>query len=213
MKRIFYSAILLLLLLSACATSRQTAQSSPDFVHDPTAIGAIDEGVREGTAAGEDVEPAARRAGRAAGILAAVLGGPDSESVDDVIDRYRAARDATHTAIVAATATKAAIEGAQFGYDFDVQFAELLQIEGLDVTRPYVDEIVIRFQRAPEQATLEAIAKVLVGRQERAVTIQGGDECATSIYTGLAGLGVSYAKLDRDVTEPSTTIVYVRMRG
>ena len=50
------------------------------------------------------------RIGRVAGVLAAVFGGPERESLDDMIERYRITRDATIVTATAIGTTKGAIE-------------------------------------------------------------------------------------------------------
>src|SRR5436305_69952 len=135
------AAAALLLLLAACATTQRAKQPEVDQVTDPTIVGAIDQAAQQGTAEANEAAHASAGVARVTGGLAAIFGGPRRESLDDTIDRYRRTRDAVEATSAFIGAAHGAQEGAKRGLQFDTQFAELRQIEGLDVIRPYPDVI------------------------------------------------------------------------
>src|SRR3954451_1938125 len=111
--RHWFPALGIAVLLTACATTQPPApQLDPST--DPTIAGAE---------AGAEI---GLRIGRVAGVLAAVFGGPERESVDDMVDRYRMTRDAAVVTGALIGAAKGGAAGA------DLQFAELHKIEGLE---------------------------------------------------------------------------------
>ena len=212
MTRWFPVFALALLLLVGCSTSNPAAEPVPiDPVTDPTIVGAVDEAVLQGSIEAEEAVRTARRIGRVAGVLAAVFGGPQRESVDDTIDRYRRTRDAIVVTSALIGATKGAVEGAQRGYALDLQFAELHEIEGLEVFRPYPDQIDLYLASSPDSQTLEAIAAVFVGREERAIDIEAAGDAALDLRESLIGLGVPASSL-RAHRDNSLTEVVLRVR-
>jgi hypothetical protein len=146
-----------------------------------------------------------------AGVLAAVLGGPERESVDDTIDRYRRTRDAVVVTSAIVGATKGAVEGSQRGYVLDLQFAELHQIEGVEVFRPFPDQIDVYLGSSPASQTLTAIAAVFAGREERAIDIEAAGDAALDVRESLIGLGVPAAGL-RAQRDNGLTGVVLRIR-
>ena len=96
MKRWFPVSAFALLLLAACSTSKPAVAVNP--VTDPTIVGAIDESAREGSIAAEEGARTGRRIGTVAGIAAAVLGGPNHDSVEGAVDRFLITRAAAETA-------------------------------------------------------------------------------------------------------------------
>jgi hypothetical protein len=186
------------LLLVACSTTKPAPTSAVDIdpYTDPTIVGAVDEAVYQGTNEAAAVAPTARRIGRVAGVLAAVLGGPETESVDDLVDRYRQTRDVTAGTIVTVAATKGAVAGAKRGYELDLQFAELHQIEGVEVTRPFPDQLEARLSASPTDETLANIAAVFAGREQRAIDIEAADNAALDIRDALIDLGVPASSID-----------------
>jgi hypothetical protein len=184
------------LFLVACSTSRPAAEPVPvDPVTEPTIVGAVDEAVLQGTIEGEAAAETGRRVGRVAGVIAAVFGGPESETIDETIDRYRRTRDAAETTAAVIGATKGAVEGAKRGYELDLQFAELHQIEGLEVTRPYPDIIDARFASSPSEQLLSDIAAVFAGREERVIRIEAAGNEAQAIRDSLIDLGLPASSL------------------
>jgi hypothetical protein len=186
-----------LLLLVACSTSKPASEPAPvDPVTEPTVIGALDEAVLQGTIEGEAAAETGRRVGRVAGLLAAVLGGPESETIDETIDRYRRTRDAVEITAAAIGTTQGAVAGAKRGYQLDLQFAELHEIEGLDVTRPWPDQIDARFTSSPSDQMLADLAAVFAGREQRAIQIEAAGEAAIDIREALIQLGVPASSFD-----------------
>ena len=191
MNRWFPLLAMCLLLLVACSSSNPANQpAAVDPVTDPSIVGAVDEAVLEGSIEGEAAAQTARRIGRVAGVLAAVFGGPQSESIDDTIDRYRQTRDAVEVTGALIGATKGAVEGAKRGYQFDLQFAELHEIEGLEVIRPVPDEIEVRLPSSPSPQVIAEIAAVFAGREERAIDIEAASDGALDLRESLIELGL-----------------------
>ena len=212
-----YMAVAIALLAAACSSSKparsggsgsystweppakpQPAAVRPadvDPTKDPTIVGAIDEAVAQGSAEGAQAVKTGRRLGRVAGVLAAVFGGPEEESLDDLVDRYRKTRDAVIITSAVVGATKGAVEGAERGYELDVQFAELLKIEGIQATRPYPDQIDVTILDMPTPETIKSIASVLVGREPRAIEIESAGDAALDLRESLIDLGVPTTSL------------------
>lgn len=187
-----------LLLLAACASTKPVPAPETEVnpATDPTIVGAIDEAAWQGAEEGAEAAVTGRRVGRVVGVLAAVFGGPERESIDDMIDRYRDTRDAITVTSAAIGATYGAIEGAKRGYEFDLQFAELHEIDGMQVFRPTPDQIDGYFASMPSNETMAAVAKVFIGRTERAIDIDAAGDTAFAMRDALIDMGV-----------PSTSIV------
>ncbi len=213
-----HKAIALALLVTACSSSKPAARSGGsgsystweppakpqpvavrpadvDPTKDPTIVGAIDEAVAQGSAEGANAVKTGRRLGRVAGVLAAVFGGPEEESIDDMVDRYRKTRDAVVITSAVVGATKGAVEGAEHGYELDVQFAELLKIDGLQATRPYPDQIDLTILDTPTPEMLNSIAAVLAGREPRAIEIESAGDAALDLRESLIDLGIPTTSL------------------
>lgn len=204
-----------LLLLVACSSSNPAAEPVPiNPVTDPSIVGAVDEAVLEGSIEAAAAAQTARRIGRVAGVLAAVFGGPQSESIDDTLDRYWRTREAVEITGTAIGATTGAVAGAKRGYQLDLQFAELHQIEGLDVTRPFPDEIEARLASSPSPQMLTAIAAVFAGREERAIDIETAGDAALDIRESLIELGLPSTSLSahRD-DELAGVVMRIRYKG
>jgi hypothetical protein len=183
-------------LLVACSTTKPAAQPvAVDPVTDPSIVGAVDEAVLQGSIEGAAAARTGRRIGRVAGVFAAVFGGPSHESLDDAIDRYRLTRDAATAAGAVIGASKGATAGAKRGFVLDLQFAELHEIEGVSVLRPFPDEIEASFTISPTQELLVRIAGVFAGREERAIDIQAPDDAALDVRESLIALGVPASSL------------------
>ena len=191
--RAFSSVIVsVFLLLAACSTSQHSAETEPiDPVTDPTIVGAIDEALVNGTIEGEAAAESGRRIGRVAGVLAAVFGGPESESVGEIVDRYRRTRDAVEDTSVLIGTTKGVIDGARRGYELDLQFAELHAIEGIEVTRPYPDEIRLFLASGADAKLLAKIAAVFEGGEQRAIDVHASGDEAVAVRESLVALGLS----------------------
>lgn len=197
-----------LLLFVACASSKPAApETEVDPSTEPTIVGAVDEAAAQGIEEGVQAARVGRRVGRVAGVLAAVLGGPENESLDDMIDRYRITRDATTATAAVIGAAHGATEGAQRGFEMDLQFAELLKIDGLDVTRPYPDQIDARFTGAPTRELVSQIAAVFANRQARAISIEGSDDSALDVRDMLLDQGVEAASLNVHRNDALTIVV------
>ncbi len=189
MTRKFLSFAFAPLLLAACATAPKPVPT-PDPVKDPTIIGSIDEGARQASIEAHEVQQNARRAGRVAGVLAVVLTGPDHKDWFDVVARYTIARDVVEGTMTAAAASRGLKEGAKRGLVLDQQFAELHDIQGVDVFRPQPSLIVARLGATPSQATLSQVAAVFANRELRSIDIEAPGDSAESIRTSLIDLGI-----------------------
>lgn len=188
-----------LLLLVACSTSKPASEPPPpvDPVTEPTVVGALDEAVLQGTIEGEAAAEKGRVIGRVAGLMAAVLGGPEKgETIGETIDRYHRTREAVEITAAAIGTTKGAVEGAKRGYELDLQFAELHQLEGLEVTRPWPDQIDARFTTAPSDELLAGIAAVFANREQRAIQIEAAGDAAIDVREALIELGVPASSFD-----------------
>lgn len=191
MTRLFPRFALALLLLVACSTTKPIPQpAAVDPVTDPTIIGAVDEAARQGSIDAEAAARTGRRVGRVAGLFAAVLGGPRYESVDDMVDRYRRTRDTIESTSAFIGASKGVTEGAKRGLQLDLQFAELHQIEGIEVTRPFPDQIDVHLAGVPDHQVLASIAAVFAGREERAIEIEAADGAGFDLRESLIELGL-----------------------
>jgi len=118
MTRWFPASAFAFLLLSACVTSQPIHQvGAPDPVTDPrftgdarpvpdprvsgdlnpvadaTNVGAVDEAARESRERAEAGARTGRRVGIVAGTLAAVLGGPQHDSLDDMVALATSSRE------------------------------------------------------------------------------------------------------------------------
>jgi hypothetical protein len=190
-------AVFAFVVLTACSSSRPAVAPPPpiDPHADPTIVGTVDEAVLEGLAAAEKGAAAGRAIGSVVGVFAAVFGGPRHESLDDAVDRYRLARDAGEAIGAVIGATRGMSAGAERGYEFDLRFAELLKIEGVQATRPLPGEIQVRLASSPSPETLAAVAAVFEGREERAIDLEGPGDAVLSIREALIDLGVPSASL------------------
>ena len=183
------------LLLAACSTSKPAPPIAVDPATDPSIIGAVGEAAVEGSVEAEAAAQTGRRIGRVAGVLAAVFGGPETESLDDVVDRYRRTRDAAEATGAIIGATKGATAGAKRGFEFDLQFAALHQIDGLDVVRPFPDQIDVRFAGSPSRPMLAKIAAVFAGGEERAIDIEAPGRESLDIRDSLTELGLRISSI------------------
>lgn len=168
-------SVVALFLFVACASSKPAPPPDPDPVVEPTIVGAVEEAVVQGTVEGMEGARIGHRVGVVAGVIAAVAGGPETESLDDMLDRYRDTRNAVQTTATVIAATHGAVEGAKRGYELDLQFAELTQIAGVEATRPFPDLIEVRFT---DKALVPEIARVLAGRDARTITFEGREALA-----------------------------------
>ena len=196
-----------MLLLVACASSKPSAQKDIDPVTDPTIVGAVNAAAVEGTVESEEAARQGRKIGRVVGVLAAVFGGPQSESIDDTIDRYRDTRDAITATSAAIGATKGAVNGAKRGFLFDQQFAELHDITGIEATRPFPDQIDVRIAKMPDDDLLATIALVFVGREERTIHIEAAGSAASEIRESLITLGMNPLSLHSHPNDEERGIV------
>lgn len=188
MHRWFAPLVLPLVLLCACTTTRQAPPVDP--VTEPTTIGAIDEAARQADIEAAKAVRHSVAIARTAGVLAALFGGPDSESLDQTIDRYRATRDTVLVTSAIVGAIHGAHEGAQRGFELDSQFAELRLIEGVEAIRPYPDEIDVHTEDVPDRATLQRIVCALDGREQRAIEVQAAGDSVFAVRESLIDAGI-----------------------
>jgi hypothetical protein len=174
-------------------------------VTDPTIVGAVNAAAVEGTVEAKEAARQGRKIGRVVGVFAAVFGGPQSESIDDTIDRYRETRDAITATSAAIGATKGAVNGAKRGLVFDQQFAELHEIGGIDATRPLPDEIEVRM--SADDALLAKFAAVFVGREERVIHIEAAGSAASEVRESLIALGMNPSSLHAHQNDEERAIV------
>ena len=202
-----------LLVLTACSTTRP-APAAPDPVTDPTIAAAVEEAVIEGTIEGEAAARTGRRIGMVAGVVAAVFGGPESESLEEAVDRYRDMRDAGEAIGAVIGGTRGAVDGAKRGLQVDQQFAELQQFDMLSVTRPFPSEIQVIFDSARSQDAVAAITGVLAGRDARDLdVIASGDE-GVPVRDALIEYGVApdLVRVRRDDEIEGTVVLVIRAR-
>ena len=203
------------LLLFGCATANPAAPADDvDPVTEPTLIGAVDEAVFQGTEKGEEGARIGRQVGTAVGVFAAVFGGSNGESVGHALDRFFETREFFETTGAVIGTTKGMVEGAKRGYELDLQFAELCANGAIDVTRPYPDEIQVRFGASPNDDVLEAVAFTLVGRENRTIDIEGADDTALAMRDALIAHGVATPSLNAFRNDERDDIVMrIRYRG
>lgn len=194
--RHWFPALGIAVLLTACATTQQPPPLQTDPSTDPTIAGAVEGAVVQGAMGAEAGAEVGLRIGRVAGVLAAVFGGPERESVDDMIDRYRMTRDAAVVTGALIGAARGGAAGAKQGYDFDLQFAELHKIEGLEVIRYSADEFEGRFANAPAPEALERIAAICVGRQGWLIDVEGAGGTAFDVREALIDGGLAHNAID-----------------
>lgn len=178
-----------ILLFTGCAASNPPPPAV-DPVTGATIVASIDEAVAEGT---DDVAVGARigrRVGVVVGVFAAVLGGPSYESVGDMVDRYRNTRDAVEITGALIGAAKSGAPGAKQGSDFDEEFAELLEIDGIEVTRPLPDRIDVAIPNQPSAEMLADIAAVLTRHVEGTIDIDAAGDAALDIRESLIDHGL-----------------------
>lgn len=161
-----------------------------DPVTDPTIIGSVDEAAREAQIESEAAARKGRQIGNVVGVLAAVFGGPRHDTWEDAVARYVIVRDLSEATGAIIGASKGAKIGAQRGLELDKQFAELHNIEGIEVTRPTPDRIDIRTAGIPSNQTLANIVKVFHGREERSIDIEAADPIPLDIRDSLIDLGL-----------------------
>lgn len=195
------------LLLVGCASSKPIAHNEVDPVTDPTIVGAVNAAAVEGTVEAEEALRQGRKIARVAGMIAAVFGGPQSESIDDTIHRYRETRDAVTATSVAIGATKGAVNGAKRGFVFDQQFAELHDITGIEATRPFPDQIDVRIAKMPDNDLLATIALVFIGREERIIHIEAAGAAAFDVRDALITLGMDPSSLHAHQNDEERGIV------
>lgn len=196
-------ALVAVILFVACASSKK--EINP--VTDPTVVGAVNAAAVEGSTEAAEAAQQGRRIGRVVGVLAAVFGGPQSESIDDTINRYRDTRDAITATSAAIGATKGAVNGAKRGFVFDQQFAELHDITGIEATRPFPDQIDVRIAKMPNDDLLATIALVFVGREERIIHIEAAGTAAPEIRESLITLGMNPSSLHAHQNDEERGIV------
>jgi hypothetical protein len=202
-----------LLVLPACSTTKPSPPA-PDPVTDPTIVAAVEEAVIEGTIEGEAAARTGRRIGMVAGVVAAVFGGPESESLEEAVDRYRDMRDAGEAIGAVIGGTRGVVDGAKRGYQLDLQFAELQQFDMLSVTRPFPNEIQVIFDNARAQEAVAAITGVLAGRDARDIdVIAAGDE-GVPVRDSLIEYGVAreLVRVRRDDEIEGTVVLVIRAR-
>ena len=132
--------LLAAILLAACASAPRPAHE-PDPSVDPTIIASVNDAAVQGTAEAAAGAAVGRQVGRVAGTLAAIFGGPRCESLDQTIDRYRRTRDAFEATGAAIGLAHGATEGAKRGFEVDQRFAQLHEMKGITLFRPYPDMI------------------------------------------------------------------------
>jgi hypothetical protein len=125
-----------------------------------------------------------------AGALAAVLGGPHHDSVEDMVGRYIITRDVATVTGAIIGGVKGGKEGAKRGSELDLQFAALKKIDALKVSRPTPDSIDVFMETVPSHETLAAIAAVFAGHEQRSIDIESADPVPLDLRDALIDLGV-----------------------
>ena len=214
-----FALVFALVACVACSTSRPShiaTFNTIDPAREPSVAGVDDEAAREASAGAERGAKTGRRIGRVAGVLAAIFGGPSHETLDDTIDRYRRTRDAATVVGAIIGATKGAMDGAdaEEGFETDTEFAELLKIDGLEVTRPFPDQIDVHLALAPDPQTLTAIALVFAGHDDRTFDIEGPEGTAFSVRESLIELGLTSSRLSAHRADAlDEVVIHIRRRA
>jgi hypothetical protein len=217
MKSSLAALLALTLLLSSACSSTQSSANRPavDPYTDPTLVGAVDSAVAEAAEeAATNPVPAqtGRRIGAVAGVFAAIFGGESSEPIGKSIDRYRRFRDAGEAVGTVIGVKDAAARGWQRGYAFDLRMAELVKIEGLDVTRPFPDQIDVRFLD-PEAPRLHAVACALANAEPRSILVEAPGGQAFDTREQLIDQGVRSSAIQaRRNDEVGAVVLHLRMQ-
>lgn len=179
----------LTLVLAACSTAKPP---KVDPATDPTIIGTLNDAVVQSDAEAAAGAEVGLRVGRVAGVLAAVFGGPQTESIDQTIDRYRRTRDAAVVTGALIGGAHGAKAGAQRGFEVDQRFAQLHELKAVTVLRPYPDQI-----DAYLDDTLAAkdVAAVFAGRPGWIIDIEGAGDAALDVRELLLGAGLPGSSL------------------
>jgi len=147
------------LFLAACATTKPVPPIDP--ATDPTIIATVNDAAVQGSIEAAQGAQTGRRIGRVAGFFAAVFGGPRCETLDQTIDRYRATRDAFTATGAAIGYAHGAKEGGKRGFEVDQRFAQLHEIKGVKLFRPYPDMIDVYVD---DPALVKEVKAVFEGR-------------------------------------------------
>jgi hypothetical protein len=196
MKRLV-PVLLAALALTACSSHRQafaprTATCGVDPRAVPTVAAVVSEATVEAVENAEQGARAGHKVGVVAGFIAAIFGGGESESIEESIDRYRRTRDAITVAGALIGAASGAMEGADRGPELDTPFAELLEIEGIEATRPAPGVIEIRIANP----TPELLARIAAVVKTGTIDIESGGDTALEIRDALIRLGLPPSSLN-----------------
>jgi hypothetical protein len=124
-----------------------------------------------------------RNIGRAVGVASAVLGGPQSEPIDDAIERYRTARDAGAAIGELSEATKFALA--------------LQQLEGVDVN--FGDDGQIDLYLVDPERAVASVANVLANGPrplDQLIEVEGPADTAFAFRDGLIEHGLAGAAIE-----------------
>jgi hypothetical protein len=222
------SKLALLILGSLLVTACSTTQPPVDPYRDPTIIGAVSGAVDGAAQPVADVQNAAttgRRIGTAVGVFAAIFGGGKCENIEDSIDRFLTVRaagevigaavgvaqvarkmNATDPAVSGPPLSNPIVEGWNRGLALDVQMAELQKIDGIEVTRPAVDQLDIRFAYS-ENAPLHAIACAIGNGVGRSIVVEAPADLAFEVRERLIEQGLPSSLIESHRNQDLSGIV------
>jgi hypothetical protein len=203
-----YLPLAALPLLVACAT----AKPQVDPVTQPTTIGAITESAAQGADEAAHGAAKGRRIGVAAGVLIAVFGGGEHDTFGDAVDRFFETVDVAETTGALIGGVHGSREGAKRGHEMDVRFAELYEIEGMQVWRPYPDTFDAYIEN-PAPQVLSNVAAVFGGHEkEWTIDVEGTDETALNVRDSLRELGIQNLETHRN-DDVRGVALHIRYRG
>ena len=197
--------LLLLAVLTGCSTAK-TPTVAVEPIREPVVLGVHPE------APPIELETAfkvGKGIGHVAGVLAAIFGGPGSESLDDALDRYRRVRDAAvvTAVIIGATQAAAAAEAVEAEPVLARERAALQQLDFVRVTQPYPDQLEVRFTTPPTREMLAEVVEIVSGGESLTFTVEGPGSLLLDVRESLIVLGLPSSAVSAHRTEGAGEVV------